>query len=163
MLGSTLDKSSSFTPLFVQGISDNMILIVTPDQIPIYPKSPERFKSIVSENIVSIIQNMEIIPLNGVGLNFNWFLSDDEVGYEELSRKYFFNANNPCIAFFPKEESLYGEYLSKQIEDDIRLKLDIKPAHLFDAVSGNSKPCIQFAFDPSDLKIGNQYERVVDL
>ncbi|MGA2408006.1 MAG: hypothetical protein ABSF81_14815 [Bacteroidales bacterium] len=164
ILGSTLDKSSSFTPLFVQAISDNMVLLVTPEQIQISPKSPEKFKNIVSEGIVSMIQNMEIITLNGVGLNFNWFLSDEEVGYEELSRKYFFNANNPGIAFFPKGESLYGEYLSKQIEDDLRLKLDIKPSYLFDIVTGTSKQCIHFAFNfHSDLKSENQYEKVVNL
>ncbi len=31
--GSSLDKGSSFTPLFVQAASDNMVLIITPDQI----------------------------------------------------------------------------------------------------------------------------------
>jgi hypothetical protein len=162
--GSSLDKGSSFTPLFVQAASDNMVLIITPDQIQISPKSPEKFRSIVSESIVALVQNMEIIDLNGLGLNFVWFLFDEEAGYEELSRKFFFNVNDPGIAFFPKEESLYGDYLSKQIEDDLRLKLDIKPAHLFDVVSNNTKQCIQFAFNfHSDLKVENQYEKVVDL
>lgn len=160
----TINSNSSFSPVVVQAFAENLTLIVTPDQIQVGPKSPELFKNIVTENLVSLVQNMSKVELNGLGLNFNWYLFDDNNGINELSRKYFFNSNNPATTFFSKDESLFGNYLSKQIDNDIRLKLDIKPAQLFDAISGKSNLCLQFAFNfHSDLQTENQNEKVLDI
>jgi hypothetical protein len=161
---SSIDQKSIFTPQFVQALSGIMNLLVTPEQIQVSTITPEEFETIVSPNLVALVQNIDDAEFNGLGLNINWYLLDDDANLEKLSRKYFFNPNNPGNTFFNIEETTCGAYLSKQIDFDIRLKLDIKPVNLFDAKLMTSNKAIQFAFNfHSDLRVENQREKVIDI
>lgn len=160
----SLKKLSTFSPLLVQAISDKVSLVVTRDQIQIAPTSPEIFKEIITVNSVALIKAMDDIALNGMGLNFNWYLRDDQVGYEVLSSKYFLNEKNPATKFFNNGNQMFGNYMSKDIDADIRLKLDIKPIQLYDIKEKKSLKTIQFAFNfHSNMKGENQKEKLLDI
>jgi hypothetical protein len=160
----SLNKLSTFSPLLVQAISEKISIVVTQDQIQIAPTSPDIFKEVITVNAVALIKAMDDISLNGMGLNFNWYLRDEKVGYEELSIKYFLNEKNPATKFFNDGNQMFGDYLSKEINDDIRLKLDIKPTQLHDIKENKSYKAIQFAFNfHSDLKVENQKEKLLEI
>lgn len=160
----SLKKLSIFSPPLVQAISEKVSLVVTQDQIQIAPTSPEIFKEIITVNSVALIKAMDDIALKGMGLNFNWYLRDDQVAYEALSSKYFLNEKNPASKFFNDGNQMFGYYMSKDIDADIRLKLDIKPIQLHDIKENKSLKTIQFAFNfHSDLKVENQKEKLLDI
>lgn len=160
----SLKKLSIFSPNLVQAISEKVNLVVTKDQILIAPTSPEVFKEIITVNSVALIKAMDDFALNGMGLNFNWYLRDDQIGYEVLSAKYFVNEKNPATKFFNDGNQMFGNYLSKDIDADIRLKLDIKPIQLHDLKENKSIKSIQFSFNfHSDLKGENQKEKLLDI
>lgn len=159
-----LNKLSTFSPVVVQANSKKISLVVTPEQIQIAPNSPELFREIITTNSVNLVNAMQEVPLNGMGLNFNWFLMDDQVGYDVIANKYFLNEKNPATNFFRDGNQMFGNYMSKDLDKDIRLKLDIKPMQLHDIKNNKSINTIQFAFNfHSNLILENQKEKVLDI
>lgn len=161
---SSVSKQSSFSPLASQVLSDKLNLIVTQEQIQIAPSDASSFKEVISERSVALVKEMPKCELNGMGLNFHWFLSDDKKSYAELSRKYFYNENNPANKFFDDGNEMFGSYLSKDLSKDMRLKLDIKPAILYDIKTSSASEKIQFGFNfHSDLNTENQREKLIEI
>lgn len=160
----SLHKQSSFAPNFVQAITESVNLVVTKDQIQIAPSSPETFRDIITKNSVALIRNMEDVPFKGMGLNFNWYLWDDEVDYGNLAKKYFYNTDNPASKYFSEEDCMFGNYMSKDLTQGVRMKLDIKPIILNDLKENKELRLIQLAFNfHSDLMFENQKDQICDI
>jgi hypothetical protein len=161
---SSINKLSIFSPLVVQALSEKLNLVVTQDQIQVAPTAPEIFKEIATTNCIALVKEMEAVELSGMGLNFNWYLHDDNIGYEEISSKFFLGDRNPASKYFNDGNQMFGSYLSKDIDSDFRLKLDIKPVTLFDVIEGKNFNTIQCAFNfHSDLKVEKQKDKIIEL
>lgn len=85
-----------------------------------------------------------------MGINFNWILDLPKTEYVELSKKLFYNDNNPIHRLFVDERTCFGSYISKDFEKS-RLKLDIKPILLSnDFYDGTLNFNFNFHFDLND-------------
>jgi hypothetical protein len=85
-----------------------------------------------------------------MGINFNWILDLPKNEYVQLSKKLFYNDNNPIHKLFEDERTCFGSYISKDFEKS-RLKLDIKPILLSnDFYDGTLNFNFNFHFDLND-------------
>lgn len=161
--GEKIHDISIFSPEVVQVITDDLALIIMKEQIQIASRS-RKFKEVMSQMVVSFVNHMEVIQLQGLGINFNWFIKETEESYGVISKNLFYNQNDPASKYFANSDSMYGSYYSQDISEHVRLKLDIKPASVYDAVEKSTSDCIHFAFNfHANLKGDNQKEIILSI
>ncbi len=159
-----IKEHSLFSPEVTQVISDKLNFIATRDQLQFAPVDPSFFKDMVTVKCSKFITAIPEIILTGLGINFSYYVHDENINTIELSKRLFKNESNSIASFFSEDDSKFGMYASKNINSDIRLKLDIKPVDLFDAQTKTLEPRIQFAFNfHSDLKVENSKEKVLEI
>lgn len=162
--GSQVKEGSIFSPGLAQVITEDMNLVVTPEQIQIASIKTESAKEINTINAVELVKSMDDFSLNAMGLNFNWLIEGIEESNSEISKRFFYCDKNPASSFFNSEDAMFGGYLSKDINTDIRLKLDVKPVNLVDIRQTQQRQALQFGFNfHSDLNVANQKEKVVEI
>lgn len=162
--GNNIDMSASyFAPEAANIVTPNLTIAVMADQLQIASKSLD-FNLEMSKTIKPLIHEMPEIELQALGMNFNWFMLNSDISYNELSKTLFNNTKEKASSYFEDPTSKYGVYYSKQINDHIRLKLDIKPAKLFDATDKTHRDSIHFAFNfHSDLLASKQKDQVEEI
>jgi hypothetical protein len=136
-----------FTDMVVNVKTKLFGLFVSPQQMQFVPiVSEANNEQLVVDTLGKLLQTIPQTPYTGVGLNFNWFVSDDDV--VELSRDLFFRQNNPLYDAFDQATGRFGAYLSMDWAGG-RLKLDIKPINAV-RVDGEKRETVgrlQFAFN----------------
>lgn len=139
---------SIFDPIGgVQLVTSKFTMVLNAAQLIITAAKPELNEDKIESIISSLIKAGSINTTQALGINFHWFLSDNKTSIETLSRSLFYNDK---VELFNKNfntgDSMFGAYASKNFKDS-RLKLDIKPSKLTEAIGGKSQDIINFSFN----------------
>jgi hypothetical protein len=124
---SDIDPTSIFAQNVTQVVTKQISLLVLPDQLQFTSGAENgNFVEDINNTLVPIISKLQEIPYKAVGLNFNWFIKDENKSIQELSKELFFNEKSKLFQLFDDGNPKFGTYLSKEFKST-RLKLDIKP------------------------------------
>lgn len=117
---------------------------------------------ILKNNVTNIDEISKIITTlknyNNFTISFNqkWFKLDDNI--TELTKKKFFPSNSEFInEYFKTEDSAFGYYASKNLNDG-RFKADIKPITLLSVVEKNELTVLSFDFSFYFEKFGDEFD-----
>ena len=121
---------SVFTPGLTLVSSQDCQLTVLPNQIQLELKSdiPEMALQSVQNRMVKLIKCLTNVKVIAIGINFIWKLNDNEKDITVLSKSLFGESNVNIGSYFNKADTRYGAYYSQNIDQQTRLKLDIKPS-----------------------------------
>jgi len=139
--------NSVFAPNVTQVASKEFNLLVLPEQLQFNSNTDNKeFESNVEKTLKPIIEKLKEIPYRASGINFHWFVDDDETEIGELSEKLFYYNSSSLHEAFRSDNSRYGVYMSKDFEN-ARMKLDIKPITTTENSTGRKNEFIQFSFN----------------
>lgn len=133
---------SIFSEQIVQVVTDDLTLLVLPDQLQINANNDEISFENITSKLETIVTKLPFIPYKKMGINFIHYISSLDKDGNDLTKKYFYNSQQPLYSLFSSVDSRSGICLSKNSSLGSRLKLDIKPVDLRD-----SKKAIQFSFN----------------
>lgn len=121
---------SVFIPGFTNVSTIDYQLTVLPDKIQFSLKNDnvEISERCIREVMVGFVEAMDGVSINAVGQNFIWRVEDAERSVHQLGKSLFSKDNEIGIAFVD-DNARYGAYYSKDYDENIRLKLDIKPVN----------------------------------
>ena len=121
--------------VFVTGFTslssiDSQITIV-PNQIQMSIKETSQSASYtcLKNRLAKILQLLSTIPVKAIGINFLWKVASEELDVHSLSKNLFADNTTRIYDYFSKADARFGAYFSQNIDDNTRLKLDIKPVH----------------------------------
>lgn len=122
--------SSVFTPGLTLVSSQDCQLTVLPNQIQLELKSDnlEIALQSVQNRMVKLIKCLTNVRVIAIGVNFIWKLDDNERDITVLSKSLFGESAASIGSYFNKEDTRYGAYYSQNVDQQTRLKLDIKPS-----------------------------------
>ena len=115
--------NSLFLPDLTVIDTENYLLEITTNKFTISYKIIENQDL---PNTIKIEKALEESKVNAFGFNFKIDIFIDD---RSVTKKYFYFADNKLNQFFDSDNSAYGYYVSKDLEE-CRLKLDIKPVQL---------------------------------
>lgn len=123
-------KGSVFTPGLALVSAQDCQLTVLPNQIQLELKSdnPEMTLQCIQNRMVKLIKCLTNVRVIAIGVNYIWKLDDNERDITVLSKSLFGELNASLVTFFNKADTRYGAYYSQNIDEQTRLKLDIKPS-----------------------------------
>jgi hypothetical protein len=136
-----------FLPQLVQVITPSFHLVANPVQIVINAIKPsESFD--IAELLQKILGTSTGFVISGSGVNFNWFITNDnESDLEKYTKELCFNGSNIIQStFFTGDNTTFGFYSSKNFLD-CRLKLDVKPIRYKTDEMKEDKAALQFEFN----------------
>ncbi|HEX4610531.1 MAG TPA: hypothetical protein VH092_20245 [Urbifossiella sp.] len=156
-----LDKMGSykpesiFTANLVQVITDEFVLVVTPDQLQfLLNVPPEEQQQLIKDKLGTLVKSLPHVPYRAVGLNFHWHLTPDEGQVPAYTRELFCGKGGGIHARFTDPNARFGAYMSKDF-GSFRLKLDMKPINV--ETEGQKEDRVQFGFNfHSDLPQGKE-------
>lgn len=121
---------SVFTPGLALVSSQDCQLTVLPNQIQLELKSdnPEMALQSVRNRMVKLIKCLTNVRVIAIGVNFIWKLDDNERDITVLSKSLFGETAASIGSYFNKADTRYGAYYSQNVDQQTRLKLDIKPS-----------------------------------
>lgn len=138
-------------------------IICEPSRIQIAIKSdnPSEAYSCVKNRLAKMVSVVQMLPVIAIGVNFIWKVQDSERDVHTLSSYLFGENDSEIYGYFNKPDSRMGAYFSQDIDDNTRLKLDIKPVHTFE---NNSKiEFITASFNyHRDLQIDKSAQQIDD-
>ncbi len=138
-------EGCAFSDMVVNVNARDFSLFVSPEQLQFVPKGADGAEgALIQTRLGKFVQSVPHTPFAGLGLNFVWMVSDDDL--PALSRKLFFRPEEPLFREFESEDARFGAYLSRDFHGG-RLKLDIRPVTLKLRESGESVERLQFAFN----------------
>lgn len=140
-------SGSVFTPGFTLVSAPDCQLTVLPNQIQFEIKEDDADLALecINNRLTKIIRCISNIRVIGIGINFIWKVTDNELSIPELSKQLFGVSNSPLHSYFCKADTRYGAYFSQNIDQFTRLKLDIKPS--ITKVNGQSIELLMFNFN----------------
>jgi hypothetical protein len=155
---------SIFTPNLTQVVTKNYVILVTTNKLELnFEHEDPRFEETINEVLIPIIKRLKEVPYKGLGVNFKWFISDNEVSIVKLSRKLFFNGSSKFYNIMDSDDARYGAYFSKNYKTT-RLKLDIKPITAVVQSENKNLDFILYAFNfHSDLEKGKEVDRLINV
>lgn len=124
-------QDSVFAPGVSIVSSTDCQIICEPSRIQMALKSdnPSDAYSCVKNRLAKMIAAVQMLPVIAIGINFIWKLTDDEKDIHSLT-SYLFGENDCDIyGYFNKTDARFGAYFSQDVDENTRLKLDIKPVH----------------------------------
>lgn len=121
---------SVFTPGLTLVSSPDCQLTILPNQIQLELKSdnPEMALQSVQNRMVKLIKCLTNVRVIAIGVNYIWRLNDNERDITALSKSLFGESAATIGSYFNKADTRYGAYYSQNIDQQTRLKLDIKPS-----------------------------------
>lgn len=123
---------SIFAPNIAQIVTKKVNLLIIPEQMQFNAGlDSTSFGEEIKTTLLPIIEKLQEIPYNALGINLNWFIKDNEKSMETLTKDFFFIKQSSLFKYFESEDSRFGTYLSKNF-NNTRLKLDIKPITMID-------------------------------
>lgn len=142
-----IGEGCAFTNVFSQVVTEEMIFVLTPDQLQFTPRGePERKQELAIAKVGEFVKLIPHTPFIAAGLNFNYQLFPENIGVQELCRSLFFVQDSQLHAIFDTEDARFGGYLSKDVLG-CRLKLDVKPAYVQASNEPEASHFIQFHFN----------------
>jgi len=121
------EPGSIFVDGLVQVCTRPFILLVTPEQLQLVPRVPDREQdALVMQTIGTLVRTLPHTPFRALGLNFTWHLTPADGDVPSLTRRLFYVPHRPLFRDFEAPDANFGVYLSKDIFG-YRLKLDVKP------------------------------------
>lgn len=118
--------------MFIAGLTNvstnDCQITILPDKIQLALKTDnmEVAKRCVDEKFIKMVNEMDNVSINAIGLNYLWRIDDSERSTQQIGRELFCN-DNELGNYFSDGNARYGAYYSKAYDDVTRLKLDIKP------------------------------------
>jgi len=141
LIGSVFNKDDT-----IQVLTENFQIIINGIQLVIINTKPQSNQNYIQDIALVIINTVDVRSLQALGLNFNWFLEDNSIPFNKLSKQLFYNDKIELFAkFFDSDDSMFGSYASTNVKDG-RLKLDIKPITMVN-LDGTSQNVINFVFN----------------
>lgn len=124
-------------------------LLVLPQQLQVAPVERVGAGEVVGSVIVSLVKALPHTPYVAAGINFVWHLAPQDETVAEATRRLFAGNASPLRDAFdvPNANARFGFFASKDL-GSVRLKLDVKPAHLLspDGVKGGELVQCSFNF-----------------
>jgi len=161
-------KNSVFNALGgMQLVTEAFNIVINPGQIIISAQQPSENGVKINALMKTLIEAGDLKNLRALGINFHWFLWDENRSYNELSKELFYNESNRMMSeVFNTDESMYGAYVSKDVKSS-RLKLDIKPINAPDLEAINFQFNFHFEIDSnspsaSTIEYLNDYDYYAD-
>lgn len=156
-----IHPSSTFTPVLSNVVTNNIQLIVVPQQLQFnLLDNTIDFKEQIINVLIPIIKRLKEIPYTAIGINFTWNAIDDDKDITLLSRELFGIKESQLHKNFKAKDSKFGTYLSKDFKGS-RLKLDIKPTKELSQIPIEGER-LTFAFNfHIDLTNQNPYAKIV--
>ena len=138
-------ESCVFSDMVVNVNAKDFSLFVSPEQLQFVPKVDDGAAGELIKNVLGkFVQSVPHTPFAGLGLNFVWIVSDDDI--PGLSRRVFYRPEEKLFQAFDTSNSRFGAYMSRDFNGG-RLKLDIKPVTMKLRATGESVERLQFAFN----------------
>jgi hypothetical protein len=139
--------NSVFSPLYTHISTSAFNLIVLPEQLQFHIINPSlEFNGLIEKTLLPMINKLQEVPYNAVGINFIWFIYDSEKTVNDLSREFFYKSDSILFEQFSTPDSRFGTYISKDFHS-ARLKLDIKPVTVPELVPESQNEFLSFAFN----------------
>lgn len=159
-----IQPESIFTPNLSQVVTSNYVILITPNKLELIFESEDiAFKEIIYNVLIPIIKRLKEVPYKGLGINFKWFISDDETSIQEVSRKLFFNESSEFYTLMDSSNARYGAYFSKDF-NETRLRLDVKPINAIVKADKKNLELILYTFNfHCDLEKGTEVDMLINL
>lgn len=127
-------QDSVFAPGVSIVSSPDCHIICEPSRIQMAIKSDNQSESYtcVKDRLTKMVNAINVLPVNAMGVNFIWKVQDSEQDIHSLSAYLFGDNDSDIYSYFNKSDSRYGAYFSQNIDENTRLKLDIKPVNSFE-------------------------------
>lgn len=140
-------EDSVFAPGLTVVSTKECQLAILPDQIRFALKvdNLEEGEAYAVMKLKPFIVAMEHVKVDAIGFNYIWKIEDPNRDVKHLSRDFFHHAGTPIGNYFSKDDACYGVYLSQDLDDMTRLKLDVKPVTT--DVEGNSVTFMMASFN----------------
>jgi len=121
---------SVFTPGLSLVSARDCQLTVLPNQIQLELKSDnaDEAQQSIQKRMIKLVKSLSNVRVIAIGLNYIWRVNDEEKTMPVLSRVLFGKSSTNLQSFFNKEDTRFGAYYSQNIDEQTRLKLDIKPS-----------------------------------
>lgn len=142
-----LKKSSFNSNGVTQFLTEKFTIIIVPNQLVISENDARNDNVDINKILEKIIPQIDVSQITGMGINFNWMLSDDEIGHAELTKKYFFTEKVKVFNEYANlSGAMFGAYLSVPFEG-ARMKLDMKPQTATENKTSKKFEVIGFLFN----------------
>lgn len=127
-------QDSIFAPGVSIVSSDDCQIICEPSriQIAIKPDNLSESYNCVKNRLGKMVTALQTLPVLAIGVNFIWKIQDDARDIHTLTSYLFGENDTEIYGYFNKADARYGAYFSQDIDDNTRLKLDIKPVQSLD-------------------------------
>lgn len=156
-------QDTIFVPGFTQVSSTDCQITIVPNQIQMAIKDDDLSKAneCVRTRFTKMVEAIGALPINAIGLNYIWRVSDSELDNHQLTSSFFADNPTEIYSYFNKNDSMYGAYFSQNIDVDTRLKLDIKPVHRIE--NGQREDYVIASFNyHRDIGNGNVMNQLLD-
>jgi len=131
-------------PNIIQINTKTIQVVILPTQFIATSLNPLEVTDNIATIVRLILKNSKTSSISGLGINFQWFFSDEKKSMHEISKQFINPADSVQNSEFNTQDSHFGLYMSKNFKD-ARLKLDIKPSIISE--KSNKIEAIQFAFN----------------
>ena len=157
-------QDSIFAPGLSVVSTNECSLSVLPNQVQFAVKSddPQVGTDCVKQKMSAFIKALSNVRVVAMGMNFSWRVEDKERQITVLTRELFASPQDGLHQFFNHKDARFGTYISQNIDDETRLKLDIKPVNSLE--NGVLVDFVLVAFNyHSDVKVPNYQEHLLHL
>lgn len=157
-------QDSIFAPGLSVVSTNNCSLTVLPNQVQFAVKSddPQIGTNCVMQKMSAFIKALSNVRVVAMGMNFSWRVEDKEKHITMLTRGLFDVPQNGLHQYFNHPDARFGTYISQDIDNETRLKLDIKPVNSLE--DGTLVDFVLAAFNyHSDVKVSNYQEYLLQL
>ena len=154
--------------IFAPGISvvstNECNLSILPNQIQFAVKSddPEVGLNCVMQKMSAFIRALSNVGVLAMGMNFSWRIEDDEKSIMAFTKHLFNNQTTAINEYFNHDDARFGSYFSQDVDNETRLKLDIKPVKSIENGIGVDFVLASFNYH-SDITVQNYQEFLLRL
>ena len=157
-------QDSIFAPGLSVVSTNDCSLSVLPNQVQLAVKSddPKTGNNCVMQKMRAFITALSNVRVAAMGMNFSWRVEDKEKHITKLTRELFDTPQSSLHQHFDHQDARFGTYISQDIDNETRLKLDIKPVNSLE--NGALVDFVLAAFNyHSDIKVPNYQEYLLHL
>jgi hypothetical protein len=146
-LDEDISDKSIFSDFQAHLVATNFSLTVNKDRLQLADLSNES-KYVLVDIAIKLLQLLKKpTVINAVGINFHWFLSDNNSSIESISKKVFYSKEIPLFEnFFNNDDVAFGTYVSKNVKDS-RLKLEVRPIIAINIKNQIEQQLLQWIFN----------------
>ncbi len=154
--------------IFAPGVSvvstNDCNLSVLPNQVQFAVKSddPVVGTNCVMRKMSAFISALSNVRVVAMGMNFSWRIEDSDNTITAFTRNLFDNTQSRLHQYFNHVDARFGTYISQDVDNETRLKLDVKPVNTLE--NGSIVDFVLASFNyHSDVKVANYQEYLLHL